>query len=367
MVCFSVIAFFKDDLNLSKGIVYKTKNATLKTLKIDLNKDKVYLAIGDEYQLKADIETNKNKEMNIVWSSNDENIVTVSNGLAKGIAKGEATVKVTTADNITKEIEVIVSDLITTAKINESKKYLSCERYSEEEANLLDEILFDRINEAGYGTRMGPVTAARFLLLEFPYRIAYFNENGRLKNYGGPKVDGEGRYYHRGLYLHKSKFDLITHTMYGPAIWGCNLWDSFLARYKANGFTCSGFVTWTLLNGGFDVGDVGAGDYPDRNDDVSDLGDRLPITKELLKSGKIKVGDLIGRDGHAAIIIGIDEEYFYVAESLPPQVQLVKMTYDGVKLIHKGNGVFGPYNDYFSFIIPMDHIYKNDGNYSEMW
>ena len=212
------------------------------------------------------------------------------------------------------------------------------ERYSEEEANLLDEILFDRINEAGYGTRMGPLPQQDFYYWNFLIVLLILMK-WSFKNYGGPKVDGEGRYYHRGLYLHKSKFDLITHTMYGPAIWGCNLWDSFLARYKANGFTCSGFVTWTLLNGGFDVGDVGAGDYPDRNDDVSDLGDRLPITKELLKSGKIKVGDLIGRDGHAAIIIGIDEEYFYVAESLPPQVQLVKMTYDAVKLIHKGNGV----------------------------
>ena len=85
IVCFSVIAFFKDDLNLSKGIVYKTKNATLKTLKIDLNKDKVNLAIGEEYQLIEDIETNKNNEMEITWSSKDENIATVSNGLIKGI------------------------------------------------------------------------------------------------------------------------------------------------------------------------------------------------------------------------------------------------------------------------------------------
>lgn len=357
IVCFSVIAFFKDDLNLSKGIVYKTKNATLKTLKIDLNKDKVYLAIGEEYQLIADIETNKNNEMEITWSSKDENIATVSNGLIKGITPGTTKITVITADNVNKEVEVIVTDLVTTPKVNTSKSFLPCKRYSEEEAKLLDEVFFDRINEAGYGTRMGPVAVARFILLEFQYKIKYFNENGRLNNHSGSShVDGEGRYYHRGLYLHESKFESITATRYGPAIWGCNLYDAFLGGYRPNGLTCSGFVTWVLLNGGFDIGDSGAGNTY-RDDDVGDIGENIPITKELMQSGKVKVGDIIGRDGHVAIIIGLDEEYIYIAESLPPEVRLVTLTkYDGLLK-----------SDNFDFIILMDDIYKSDGNYTEMW
>lgn len=357
IVCLSIFAFFKDDLNLSKGISYKSKNTSLKTLNINLNKEKLYLAVGEEYQLEANIETNKNKEMEVTWSSSDENIATVSKGLVKGIAPGTSNVSVITTDDVNKEIEVIVTDLVTTPKINKSKSYLPCKRYSEEEAKLLDELFYDRINEAGYGTRMGPVAVARFILLEFQYRIRYFNENGRLNNHTGQShVDGEGRYYHRGLYLHESKFESITSKRFGPAIWGCNLYDAFLGGQRPNGFTCSGFITWVLLNGGFDVGDSGAGNTI-RDDDVGDLGENIPITKELMQSGKVKVGDIIGRDGHVAIIIGLDEEYIYIAESLPPEVRLVTLTkYD--ELLKSDN---------FDYIILMDDIYKSTGNYTEMW
>lgn len=144
--------------------------------------------------------------------------------------------------------------------------------------------------------------------------------------------------------------------MNGPAIWGCNIWDNFVSRYAPNGLTCSGFVTWTLINGGFDIGDSGAGNTY-RDDDVGDLGENIPITKELMQSGKVKVGDIIGRDGHVAIIIGLDETNIYIAESLPSTVRVVTLTkYDG--LIQSTN---------FTYIILMDDIYKDDGNLSEMW
>ena len=144
--------------------------------------------------------------------------------------------------------------------------------------------------------------------------------------------------------------------MNGPAIWGCNIWDNFVSRYAPNGLTCSGFVTWTLINGGFDIGDSGAGDTY-RDDDVGDLGKNIPITKELMQSGKVKVGDIIGRDGHVALIIGLDDTNIYIAESLPSTVRVVTLTkYDG--LIKSTN---------FTYIILMDDVYKNDGNLTEMW
>ena len=43
---------------------------------------------------------------------------------------------------------------------NNSKSYLPCGRYTKEENDLLDEILKDRINDAGYKTRAGVVAAA---------------------------------------------------------------------------------------------------------------------------------------------------------------------------------------------------------------
>lgn len=101
---------------------------------------------------------------------------------------------------------------------NEDKGYLPCEEYTLEESKLLDEILAYRINEAGYGTRAGAVAAARFLTLEFPYRIAYYWETGRLNNTGKDYVDGEGRYYHKGLYLHESKYADLEASALGPKI-----------------------------------------------------------------------------------------------------------------------------------------------------
>lgn len=328
-----------------------------KTVSIEVPQEKIYLAINQSYQLNATIKTSKNEDMPVEWISNNSEIVVIEEDEVVGISSGTATITIQTEDNVTKDIEVIVSDLITLPKADSNKPFLACNRYSKEEADLLDEIFFSRIDEAGYGTRSGPVAAARFLLLEFPYTIKYFNENGRLNNHSGsPRVDGEGRYYHRGLYLHSSRFESITASMHGPATWGCNIWDNFISRYAPNGLTCSGFVTWTLLNGGLDIGDSGAGDTY-RTDDVGDIGENLPITKELMQSGRVKVGDIIGRDGHVAIIIGLDEEYIYIAESLPTTVRLVTLTkYDG--LLKSTN---------FTYIILMDDIYKSDGNYTEMW
>ncbi|MDD2207986.1 MAG: hypothetical protein PHG03_00430 [Bacilli bacterium] len=328
-----------------------------KTISIEVPQEKIYLAINEKYELSATVTTSTNKDMSLTWISEDPEIVLLEDDIITGVNSGRTTVAVQTEDNKTKDIEVIVSDLITLPVVNSNKSFLPCNKYSKEEADLLDEILFNRIDEAGYKTRAGVVAAARFLLLEFPYTVKYFNENGRLNNHSGsPQVDGEGRYYHRGLYLHSSKFESITISMHGPATWGCNIWDNFISRYAPNGLTCSGFVTWTLINGGFDVGDSGAGDTY-RDDDVGDLGENLKITKELMQSGKVKVGDIIGRDGHVAVIIGLDETNIYIAESLPTTVRVVTLTkYDG--LLKSTN---------FTYIILMDHVYKSDGNYTEMW
>ncbi|MDD4187710.1 MAG: hypothetical protein PHX04_02990 [Bacilli bacterium] len=328
-----------------------------KTIRIEVPQEKIYLAIGEEYELTAIVKTSTNKEMPLTWISEKADVILLEENIITGVSPGSSTVKVQTEDNQTKEIEVEVSSLITLPEINSNKEFLLCEKYTKDEADLLDEILFSRIEAAGYRTRSGPVAAARFLLLEFPYTIKYFNENGRLNNHSGsPKVDGEGRYYHRGLYLHESKFSELSVSMHGPAIWSCNIWDNFISRYAPNGLTCSGFVTWALINGGFDIGDSGAGDTY-RDDDVGDLGENIPITKELMQSGKVKVGDIIGRDGHVAIIIGLDDTNIYIAESLPSTVRVVTLTkYDG--LIKSTN---------FTYIILMDDVYKSDGNLSEMW
>ena len=125
-----------------------------------------------------------------------------------------------------------------------------------------------------------------------------------------------------------------------------------------NGFTCSGFVTWAMYNAGFDVGDVGAGDFKQYDDDLSDLGPHKEITPEYMKNGNYKVGDFIGRNGHAALIIGIDDKNVYTAESLPPKLKAY--TYE------RYSGIVRDEN--LTYVIEMDGIYPNgDGWYTNMW
>lgn len=343
----------------SNGKINNSLYVINEILDLSLKKEKIYLAVGNKFKLKANLHYIGTVDESLVWESDNSDIVTVKDGFAYGVKPGEATIAAISKNGIKDTTKIIVTDLIVKSSINTKKSFLPCRRYSSEEARLLDLILEDRINEAGYQTRSGPVAAARFLLLEFSYQLRYFNENGRLNPHSGQSyVDGEGRYYKRGLYLNEEKFEDIIASRFGPAIWGCPLWDYTLKKYRPNGFTCSGFVAWTLINGGFDVKDSGAGDFSYRDDDLSDLGQKEPITKELMASGKVKVGDLIGREGHMAIIIGLDEKNIYIAEALPINVRAVTLT--------KMDGLQKSSN--FDFIILMDEVYENrQGNYTEMW
>ena len=229
---------------------------------------------------------------------------------------------------------------------------------------MVDKALEDRIASAGYKTRAGVVEAARFLTLNFEFRLPYFYENGRLNNYGGKEhVDGEGRYYHNGLFLSEEKYSELSAILYGPAMWGCPLtnitkshgYGYYVGSKYPNGLDCSGFVSWALLNGGFDVGDTGAGETY-RKDDLYDLGEKTPITHELLNSNKVKVGDLIAYSGHMALIIGIKNEEYYIAETLPHLKGVVAKKYTKDKIINT-----------FTHIMIMDNVYINDGNLTNMW
>lgn len=191
--------------------------------------------------------------------------------------------------------------------------------------------------------------------MEFPYRINYFYENGRQTT---NNVDGEGRYYHEGLYLSETKYKSITGTKTGPKMWGCPLYSNPVKKYADNGLDCSGFVSWALLNAGFDVKDVGAGFSV--NSDLTDFGELKTLSKDLANSDIIKPGDLLHSNaagGHIAIIVGIDSEYYYVAQAL---------WYDEVGVIiskYKKNNL----SSSFTEVVLMDEYYANDGNLTYMW
>lgn len=331
-------------------------------LKLTLDKEKIYLAINGTHTPTLKISSVGYADKTIKWTSEDDKIAIVDeNGTIKGIKKGNTKV---TAKVMDKEvnIDVVVTDLITVRpkSFNNKKKYLSCNKYTEEDNDLLDEILKDRVNTVGYKTRAGAVEAARFLALEFPYKIKYFSENGRMgeRTY---KVDGEGRYYHEGLYLHSSRYSNIKYKAEGPKTWGCTMYNRVSHKRSANGLDCSGFITWVLVNGGFDPGDIGAGVSPGIKD-LTDYGEKTIFNAKVIESGKVKVGDLLSSTGpgggHIAMIVGEDSEYYYVAESLwtSPNVGVVILPYSKKNLFKR-----------YYYVMLMDSYYKEDGKLTKLW
>lgn len=348
--------FVKNSLGIKKFDIDKN-------LYFSTSKSELYLALGDKEKLKID-SVNVGKGSYKIESL-DEDVVEIKNNVITGVSEGTAKVVVSN-DNDRKEISVVVTDLIDPMpkEYNYNRSYLSCNVFSEKEAELLDKILFSRVKEAGEGTRAGVVAAARFLTLEFPYRISYFSENGRIGNYGGGnKVDGEGRFYHKGLYLTESKFDELNpdYIDKGPNPWGCSIYSSPSKGMRSNGLDCSGFTTWVVRNGGFDPEDLAAHGGDDSIYNLNDIGEEVWLTDEVAMSDKIKAGDLLGEvtvsEGHSAIVVGVDKNNYYVAESLWIQPLGVNInTYSKSELA-----------DNFETVNLMDDYYEKQGNYTSMW
>ena len=336
-----------------------------KVLRVDTNKESIYMYKGRKEKLTYTLTKLGTVDESIIWKSQNDDIASVdSEGNVVANNYGTTYIEAISSTGAMGKTKVIVSNYITKPAINTKKSYLSCNQFTSQESEMLDNTLLDRIEEAGYGTRAGVVAAARFLTLEFNFRVHYFFENGRLENYGPYlKVDGEGRYYHKGLFLSTDKYEMLSPTFEGPSMWGCNLknyttqsgWVS--GKLYPNGLDCSGFVSWALLNGGFDVGDIGAG-ASSKTYDLDDIGEKVTITDKLMNSGQVKVGDLIGNNGHMAIIAGWDSKNYYIAESLDTTKGVVMTTVPKNKLVK---------NSIYKYIILMDSVYKEDGNLTTMW
>ena len=319
-------------------------------LYFDAISDKLYATYEESQELPIIYVGNK-KEISVEVNSE---YIELNDLKVKPIKSGKSTIEIkgleinTTIESITSEYYVPTTSLT-------GKENITCNKVSETENDLLDEILKGKVNEVGNKTRAGVVEAARFLTLHFPYKIEYFYENGRL---GTNKIDGEGRYYHEGLYLNSSRYSTISKSGSGPKAWGCSLYSSPVKEKTNNGLDCSGFVSWALLNGGFDPGDLGAGFTSTRN--LTDLGELKKITKSLIESNKIKAGDLVHNyeaTGHIGIIIGIDDENYYVAQAIWYDDNGVTVT-----KVSKSD-----MPDKFLHVVLMDKYYNNDGKYTEMW
>lgn len=279
--------------------------------------------------------------------------VKINDNIVESLCNGETTIYAYYGNTKVKLFDIISTDLIVTERPKEfdtSKKFLTCEQFTDEENNILDRIIIKKINDVGYLTRAGAVEALRFLTLDFSYRINYFNENGRL-----PYVDAEGRYYHKGLYLSKGKYnDLSITNQANRGTWGCPIFSHPAKTKEANGLDCSGLMCWALVNAGFDPEDKRGADL------LLKLGE-LHRTKEIIDSGVIKVGDFVHNNeasSHIGMIIGIDDkENYYVAQAIwykPNGVVITK---------HNKNEFVNHWLD----TVLLDDYYNEDGKLTNMW
>ena len=342
---------YKDNMNLY-----------IKNGKKIVDYNKTYIKVSDKeiyVPVNGTVKINKYQiGKNIELKDYNGNIKVSKDLIITGKKKGKSLLTVKTV-NDEYSIKITVTDLIINRvkEYDKNKEYLTCNKYTEEENELLDNILKNRINNAGYKTRAGVVEAARFLVLDFPYKINYFYENGRQTT---NKVDGEGRYYHEGLYLNKSKYSDLTGstTLNNKGTWGCSIYCYPGKRNIVNGLDCSGFVSWVLLNGGFDVKDVGAGWSDDL--DLTDYGEVQALSSTNTYIDRIKVGDLLHSEkagGHIGIIIGGDKDYYYIAQAL---------WFDDIGVIITKNKKEELYKE-FPHVVLMDKYYQNDGYLTNMW
>ena len=305
----------------------KDFNVSINEIKsFDINLTKWYLAHGETVKIIPRMEYIGLPGLDITYTSDDSNIATVdANGVVTGVNDGTTKIHAKIDGFEEKTMEVITTDIIRKPELDDNKPVVKCQQYTEEEAALLDDILQTRVEQRGVGTRAALIEVIRFMTLSLRVKVPYFYEHGRMQPYNSKarKVDGEGRFYHKGLYLSASKYDLINkeNVAERKAMWGCPLtnyddtdgWT--IGAKKPNGLDCSGFVSFSLYNSGQDPGDVGAG-INDSLYEMSDFGKKNRLTYEFANSDQWKVGDMIGRSGHVALIAGKDDEYIYISESL---------------------------------------------------
>ena len=334
------------------------------------------------YPINYELDVLKKNHDSISLSSSDESVCKIVNN--KVVCIGVGTADIIAYNGVdSKTLEITVTDLYTLPDTSVDKPFLKESICTSSQAKMLDDVLFKQIDEAGYKTRAGVVAAARFLSLQFPYKLAYFSESGRLDDTTGTAVvDGEGRYYHRGLYLSEDKFDDLLASKYGPAYWGqffeeddsddhskddFYLYDGFVPAdigshlylsKRPNGLDCSGFVAWCYLNGGFDFGDMGAGGPGTYG--MIDLGELAYIDDELLQSDRIKAGDLVGLVAHVGIVIGVDEDYIWIADTLISGLKVTRYERNVESFNSLGSNSF-------KYFMLMDSEYIEDGNYTPMW
>ena len=85
-------------------IVLRGKQAT----SVTLNKDSITIKVGETQSLTFTIDPSDTKDQTVTWSSSNESIARVNNGVVSGVNEGDCTITITTKNGKTDTCSVIV-------------------------------------------------------------------------------------------------------------------------------------------------------------------------------------------------------------------------------------------------------------------
>lgn len=182
----------------------------------------------------------------------------------------------------------------------------------------------------GYGTREAVCISAEYLA--YMEEVPYF--------WGGKRTDpgvdtswGEDRVIHSG--------------------------DSRDGEISPWGLDCSGFVTWAIDNAGFEIGTSYTGGY------IEYASEAYDFTVGNLKSGNIKPGDLLYKNGHIAMIAELDIENnrIVVIEEFDTEHGMVVTDMTIEEYVEYAiNNYDGMASSPLTKIYSMEDFYNNDAN-----
>lgn len=144
-------------------------------------------------------------------------------------------------------------------------------------------LIASNVEENGYGTRAGVVTAVVTLIAElgnnYNVKVPYFWGGG----HGIMATGAEGN-------------------------WGSTQCHTYAngQSYNYCGLDCSGFVTWAIYNGGFSITPLVTGGFQS-----------LPGAEKvsLTNSAVLQPGDLLESSGHVILIVDVDDNNYICAEA----------------------------------------------------
>jgi hypothetical protein len=199
---------------------------------------------------------------------------------------------------------------------------MTCGMFTDSQLKDRNDALAQKVKDAGLGTREGVVAAARYLSTELGVIIPYW--------YGG-------KHTQKGL----------------SSEWGCGkaiTADPATTQQPTGtthpyGMDCSGFVSWSVRNGGYKASTIPAGSTNQGN--FTD--DKIPWGTESISYAK--PGDLAWNSSHIGVIIAVDSAKckYYVAEERGAEYGLVVTENDCT-------------SRRYTHIVLMDDYYNNSNN-----